>query len=98
VRIAARAAGARFDEANDVHVLGIAVVLRDVLTYVARALDHPPYNVVVHTADATTSTGYHWWVEVTPRTAVVAGFEMGTGVLVNSVDPKDAAARLRGAL
>jgi UDPglucose--hexose-1-phosphate uridylyltransferase len=97
VRIAARGAGGRFDEAGDAHVLGVAVVLRDVLASVASGLGHPPYNVVFHSADVSSSTGFHWWVEVVPRTAVVAGFELGTGVLVNSVDPGDAAARLRSA-
>lgn len=94
VRVAARGAGPRFDQASDAHVLGVAVVLRDVLAAVASALDDPPYNVVVHSADPGAGR-YHWWVEVTPRTAVVAGFEIGTGVLVNSVDAADAAAALR---
>lgn len=97
IRIAARWAGARFDEATDAHVLGVAVVLRDVLASVADVLDHPPYNVVIHGADAPSGARYHWWVEVTPRTAVVAGFELGTGVFVNSVDPEHAAAQLRDA-
>jgi UDPglucose--hexose-1-phosphate uridylyltransferase len=97
-RIAAIGGGARLDQATDAHVLGVAVVLRDVLAAVATALDDPPYNIVVHTADAhTDAASYHWWVEVVPRTAVVAGFELGTGVLVNTVAPQDAAARLRGA-
>ncbi len=93
VRIAARSAGARFEEAGDAHVLGVAVVLRDVLAQLARVMSDPPYNVIVHTADSP-ATAYHWWVEVTPRTTVVAGLEMGTGVLVNSVDPADAARQL----
>ena len=98
VRIAALGGGPRFDEATDAHVLGVAVVLRDVLAATALALDDPPYNVVVHTADSGAGQQYHWWVEVTPRTAVVAGFELGTGVLVNTVAPTDAAGRLRSAL
>jgi UDPglucose--hexose-1-phosphate uridylyltransferase len=34
-------------------------------------------------------------VEITPRISIVAGFEQGTGVLVNSVPPEQAAAALR---
>jgi UDPglucose--hexose-1-phosphate uridylyltransferase len=97
VRIAATGAGARFDQAGDAHLLGVAVVLRDVLARLGDVLADPPYNVVVHTADATEGDAYHWWVEVTPRTSVVAGFEMGTGVLVNSVDPADASDQIRRA-
>ena len=79
-------------------MLGVAVVLRDVLAATASALGDPPYNVVFHTADPAGSGAYHWWVEVTPRTSVVAGFEMGSGVLVNTVAPANAANELRGAL
>ena len=98
VRITARRAGANFEDASDAHVLGVAVVLRDVLSAIATALDDPPYNVVVHNAAASTADPYHWWVEVAPRTSVMAGFEMGTGVLVNTVDPPAAAAQLRSML
>ncbi len=97
VRITAVRGSPRFNEATDAHILGVAVVLRDVLAATAAALDDPPYNVVVHTADQDAAS-YHWWVEVTPRTSVVAGFELGTGVLVNTVAPADAAERLRAML
>ena len=95
VRITAIGAGSHFEDASDAHVLGVAVVLRDVLVAVSMSLDDPAYNVVVHTAAASSRDPYHWWVEVAPRTSVVAGFEMGTGVLVNTVDPLTAATQLR---
>ena len=41
------------------------------------------------------SVSAHWYVEVTPRVSVVAGFEQATGVLVNTVPPEDAAVALR---
>jgi UDPglucose--hexose-1-phosphate uridylyltransferase len=39
----------------------------------------------------------HWHVEIIPRTSVVAGFELGSGVFANSVAPEQAAALLRDA-
>jgi Galactose-1-phosphate uridylyltransferase len=33
----------------------------------------------------------HWYLEIFPRTAMIAGFELGTGSFVNSVDPEEAA-------
>jgi UDPglucose--hexose-1-phosphate uridylyltransferase len=97
IRIAALTAGSRIESAGDGQILGTALVLRDVLAALARALGDPPYNVVVHNAAAhpTTDGRFHWWVEVVPRVSVVAGFELGTDVLVNTVDPSTAAARLR---
>jgi UDPglucose--hexose-1-phosphate uridylyltransferase len=96
LRIAARGAGPNFDAAADGDVLGVAVVLRDVVAALRAVAGDLPYNVVVHTAGHVEH--YHWWLEVVPRNGVVAGFELGTGVLVNTIDPRDAAAKLRDAL
>ena len=104
VRIAALAGGATIEAATDRQILGTAVVLRDVLRALSRALDDPPYNVVVHNsaagprAAAGSEPPFHWWIEVVPRIGVVAGFELGTGILVNTVDPETAAQRLRALL
>jgi UDPglucose--hexose-1-phosphate uridylyltransferase len=99
-RIAATDAGTRFEDATDGQVFGVALVLRDVLAALGRALDAPgrrvPYNVVVHNGPAHDDAPYHWWIGIVARTAVVAGFEMGTAILVNTVDPRDAAGALRG--
>jgi UDPglucose--hexose-1-phosphate uridylyltransferase len=99
-RIAATDAGTRFEDATDGQVFGVALVLRDVLATLGRALDAPgqrvPYNVVVHNGPARDDVAYHWWIGIVARTAVVAGFEMGTAILVNTVDPRDAARALRG--
>jgi UDPglucose--hexose-1-phosphate uridylyltransferase len=97
VGVAALGAGPRFARATDGETLGVALVLRDVLDKVRRLLDDPPYNVVVHDAPVAGDVTFHWWVEIVPRIAVVAGFELGTGVLVNTVDPANAAQLLRDA-
>ena len=39
----------------------------------------------------------HWYVELFPRTTVVAGFELGTATFINTADPADAARILRAA-
>ncbi len=59
-------------------------------------LDEPAYNVVVHSMGAGHER-YHWYVEVIPRIAFLAGFEIGTGLFVNTVPPDTAADRLRAA-
>lgn len=100
VRIATLAGGANIESATNGQILGTAIALRDVLRALSRALDSPPYNVVVHNAAARPHAAggeapFHWWIEVVPRIGVVAGFEMGTGVLVNTVAPEHAAPSLR---
>lgn len=98
VRLAAFGADARFEDASDGEVLGVALVLRDALARLARALGpDTPYNVILHNGPASEPAQYHWWLEILPRISVVAGFELGTALLVNTVDPRDAASRLRNA-
>ncbi|HYU38680.1 MAG TPA: hypothetical protein VEM59_02435 [Acidimicrobiia bacterium] len=98
LRLALRAARARFDEANDSDIEAVATVARDALGRLASALGDVPYNLVVHTAGPDTSAGsFHWYIEVQTRINVVAGFEQGTGILVNTVPPEQAVQHLREA-
>jgi UDPglucose--hexose-1-phosphate uridylyltransferase len=96
VRIADPDTGPRFDDADDVVIDRVAVALRALLTRVDDALGDPPYNVTFHTAAADGTGVRRWYVEVTPRLSVVAGFEAATGVLVNTTPPEQAVGVLRG--
>jgi UDPglucose--hexose-1-phosphate uridylyltransferase len=96
IRVATRGGGTQFAAAPDHELADTALAVRDCVRRLNRLLDGPPYNVVVH--DAPTGGGgehYHWWVTVLPRLSVPAGFELGTGLLVETVDPRDAAEQLR---
>jgi UDPglucose--hexose-1-phosphate uridylyltransferase len=98
VLVAHEESGARFDTAPDGEIDACARMLRRVVVGVTGALGDVPYNVVVHTAARDTGArDFHWFVRVTPRVAVTAGFEAGTGVLVDTVPPEQAAAQLREA-
>jgi UDPglucose--hexose-1-phosphate uridylyltransferase len=39
----------------------------------------------------------HWYVEIFPRIVMIAGYELGTGTFINSIDPTDAAKTLSAA-
>ena len=41
--------------------------------------------------------GPHWHLEVVPRLTILAGLELGAGIYVNTLDPGEAAERLRAA-
>jgi UDPglucose--hexose-1-phosphate uridylyltransferase len=96
LRLAHEAAGPGFETADDAVVASIAIAVRDSLARLDTVLGNPPYNLVVHTAPPGTGP-FHWYVEITPRLSVTAGFEQATGVLVNSVPPERAARELREA-
>ncbi len=97
MRVAHRSTRARFDEATDAEIAVVAIGLRDSLAALQRALGDAPYNVVVRTAPPGRGAGeFHWHLDVLPRISIVAGFEEGTGVFVNTVPPEQAAPLLRG--
>jgi UDPglucose--hexose-1-phosphate uridylyltransferase len=97
-RVALRAPGARFDDADDQQVAAVAQTTRSALGRLAAVLGDAPYNLVVYTAPpGVAPEAFHWYVEVQTRFTVVAGFEQGTGILVNTTPPDLAASRLREA-
>lgn len=75
----------------------LAGIVKDTLQRLNRALDRPPYNMVIHTAPV--SDGdlefYHWHIEIMPSLSRVAGFEIGSGFYINPTPPEDAAQYLR---
>ncbi|MCZ7526879.1 MAG: DUF4921 family protein [Acidimicrobiia bacterium] len=97
VRVTHRDAGARFDEAGDREVAEVAASVRDVLGRIQRALGDVPYNLLLFTAPRDAAGPFRWFVEIQPRTTILAGFELGTGVYVNTVLPELAARTLREA-
>jgi UDPglucose--hexose-1-phosphate uridylyltransferase len=98
VLIALASSGARFDRATDAEIAATAVAVQRVLRAVSSSLGDVPYNVVVHTAPGIVEHGFHWYVRVTPRITVTAGFEFATGILVNTVPAEQATSVLREAI
>lgn len=54
-----------------------------------------PYNVYFHSAPFRVGSDYHWHAHILPKATTRGGFELGSGVLINVVDPEDAATELR---
>ncbi len=75
----------------------LAEILKDTLQRLNRALDRPPYNLVIHTAPVSEGDVdyYHWHLEIMPKLTRVAGFEIGSGFYINPTPPEDAAQYLR---
>jgi UDPglucose--hexose-1-phosphate uridylyltransferase len=53
------------------------------------------YNLVFHTAPHQHDGAFHWHVHLWPKLVTVAGFERGTGVMINIAPPEEAAQELR---
>lgn len=78
------------------HDVGRAV--RTGVDVLRRHLGDVPYNIVFHSAPYRARGTYHWHVHLLPKLTTMAGFELGTGVLVNVVSPEVAAEDLRAKL
>jgi UDPglucose--hexose-1-phosphate uridylyltransferase len=62
-------------------------------------VNDPPYNYGFHLAiNADAQEYYHWHLEVYPKLTIWAGFEINTGVYINTVPPEVAAENLRKTL
>jgi len=69
-----------------------ALVTRDVLARLSKLLSDPPYNYAfVQSID----DDIHIHLRICPKLGVEAGFELNTGVHINSVTPENAAKSLR---
>jgi UDPglucose--hexose-1-phosphate uridylyltransferase len=75
----------------------LARLLGDILRRMNRALQNPPYNLLIHSAPLAEPVGdyYHWHVEIMPTLTKVAGFEWATGFYLNPTSPEEAAQVLR---
>ncbi|HET9741224.1 MAG TPA: galactose-1-phosphate uridylyltransferase [Terriglobales bacterium] len=90
-----------FENCRAVDVEDLAAMLKLVSAKMDAVLEHPAYNLVLHTAPlagAECTEYYHWHVELMPKLTKVAGFEWGTGFYINPTAPEEAARYLREAV
>jgi UDPglucose--hexose-1-phosphate uridylyltransferase len=77
-------------------VVAVGRAIRDALRLLKAKVGDVAYNVVFHTAPHHHDGPFHWHVHIVPRLTSTAGFEQGTGVLINIVPPEVAARHLTG--
>ncbi|MBI2640087.1 MAG: DUF4921 family protein [Candidatus Sungbacteria bacterium] len=98
IRIFPKKHSPRFEISHDDDLPHIADALRTALGKLHRALGNPPHNFFIHTAPTAHSKEfdhYHWHLEILPKTAVWAGFEISTGIDISTIAPEKAAGFLR---
>ena len=88
---------ASFGEISDEEITDLAQTLRTLLAKLYYGLDDPDFNYTIRSAPAeyTGANHFHWYVSVIPRLTQVAGFELGSGMFINTVLPEAAAEFLR---
>jgi UDPglucose--hexose-1-phosphate uridylyltransferase len=88
---------AHLADAAPADLVAVSRAVRDSLAALVRLVGDAAYNLVFHTAPHRSGDQFHWHAHLLPRLTSVAGFEAGTGVLINIVAPEQAAADLRRA-
>jgi len=91
-----RAHGEHLETASPADVVAVGRALRDALSRLRDRVGEVAYNLVFHTAPHRHDGPFHWHVHVVPRLTSLAGFEQGTGVMINIVAPELAARHLAG--
>jgi len=90
---------ASFCDATPDHLADLAWLLRLILRKVYFSLADPDYNISVRTSprEGQGLRYYHWYLSIIPRVTRRAGFELGSGMFINTAMPETSAAFLRNA-
>lgn len=78
----------------------LARVLRRTMARLDAVIGGAQYNFFLHSVPhdkdrLAHEASYHWHLEICPRTSIPTGFELGSGLFVNTISPEQAAERLR---
>jgi UDPglucose--hexose-1-phosphate uridylyltransferase len=90
-----KACQAHMAKAAPKDLVAVGRAIRDGLRRLEDVIGDFAYNIVFHTAPHHDDAPFHWHVHLTPRLTSIAGFEQGTGVMINLVAPEQAAEQLR---
>ena len=69
--------------------------IRDAVGHLNATLGDVAFNLGFHSAPHQHGGEYHWHAHLWPQVTTQAGFERGTGVMINVVAPEAAAASMR---
>lgn len=97
LRIFPRKHESNFEQITEIERKYLAEVLWQALHKLHKGLKDPPYNFFIHTApcDGKDYSFYHWHIEILPKTSIWAGFELGTGIEISTIEPEEVAKFLR---
>jgi len=77
-----------------------SIVLKNTMNRLDQIVGGVQYNFFLHSLPngeeyKNFTQSYHWHLEICPRTSIPTGFELGSGLFVNTISPEEAAQALR---
>jgi UDPglucose--hexose-1-phosphate uridylyltransferase len=81
----------------DKEIKELAIILRKVLFSLYKGMRDPDYNYIIRSSPVgDEDTRYlHWYMVIVPKITIPAGFEIGSGIYINTISPEAAARVLR---
>jgi UDPglucose--hexose-1-phosphate uridylyltransferase len=91
---------ADFLDSGPEEIADLAGILKRTMARLNEVLGGVQYNFFLHslphgTEYSGSAAAFHWHIEICPRTSIPTGFELGSGLFVNTICPERAAEQLR---
>lgn len=86
-----------FGDINDAEVKGFASILKSTISKLYYGLNNPDFNYTIRSIPVKEDGKeyFHWYLTIVPRITLPAGFEVGSGIFINSSLPEESAEFLR---
>lgn len=86
-----------FSDIRQEEIKDLAINLKSIMAKLCAGLDCPDFNYVIRSGKPSNinSEFIHWYMSIVPRVDMTTGFELGTGMHVNSLLPEIGAEFLR---
>ena len=86
-----------FGQVSSEDLTALADVLRGTLRTLYDVLNNPDFNFILHTAplEDESKPYYLWNLQIVPRVATIAGFELGSGMWITTMLLEESAAIMR---
>lgn len=89
-----------FRSLSDEDCIHLASILKNIMARLEALIGPVQYNYFLHSSPGNgrcsrCAESFHWHLEICPRTSIPNGFEIGSGLIVNTVSPEKAAEQLR---
>ena len=89
-----------FGQVDAAGLIELSSILQRVLRVLHDRLDNPDFNLSIHSSPTEDETKdyFLWHVQILPRINTIAGFELGSGIFINTMLPEDCAKLFRASL
>ena len=98
IRIFPKASSASFEQISETDLAALSNCFTAIVRMLEKALNKPDFNLFIHTLPPgipTAALAYRWHIEIMPQLTIPGGFELGSGLRVNTIDPDEAAEKFR---